>query len=375
MLHYNEIMKPVFKFYFIISFIILLLLLGLIWFFSQESNKDKLQELRRFTVANFEEECNYQKDDLLRFSLALSERDSLKEALLKENQEEAYQLLYDISNKFSTDTGIKKLRLQLISNNLEIFAQNWKNDDEGKELKGFRKDLVELKKNQKSKVAIETGRRLTFKATIPMKRDEQVIGYLEVIQFIDGFVEKLRTQGIELFVLMDKKYIIADSLMKDFPYLKGYVIANENYDRRLKQKSESFSWKVLERLGHYEEEGRFFILKEMLNSEEVVIGKYLMILRKEIFIAYKNSYQDTSIITRFSDKDIDKYIKHLNNLAGSYRTIQDKELLELFPKLYKKDKIFLKESAKGLLQNYSKDELIDIILENAHREEKRGVIR
>lgn len=368
-------MKPIFKFYFIISFIILVFLLGSVWFFTQQSDKDKLQELRRFTVANFEQEFNRQRDNLLTFSLALSEDDSLKESLLKENQQEAYELLYRISNKFVESTGIEKLRLQLITNDLKIFAQNWKSDDEGKELKGFRKDLVELKKKQKAKVGIETGRRLTFKATIPMQFDGENIGYLEVIQFIDEFVEKLAKQGIELIALMDKEYIINDSLMKNFPHLKNYVIANENYDIRLKEKAQSFSWKELESLGHYEHDGRLFMLKKMLNSEKIVIGKYLMILRKNMFIAYKNSYQDTSIITRFSDKDIDNYIKHLDKSSGSYRSIKDRELLEIYPKLYTQDKVFLKESAKGILGEYSKDELIDVILENSHKEEKRGVIR
>jgi len=368
-------MKPLFKIYFIISFIILVLLVGSIWFFNKESERDKLQELRRFTVANFEQEFNRQKSDLLRFAVALSEKNSFKETLLSENQHEAYQVLYDMANKYAKEIGVKKLRLQLITNKLEIFAQNWK-DDKGKELRGFRKDLIALTKHKKSKVGIETGRRLTFKATIPIESKGQYIGYLEVIQFIDELVEKLSQQGIELFVLMDKKHINKDSLMKNFPLLKNYVIANENYDHRLKRKAEAFSWNELERLGHYEYHGRLFMLKDMLNGEQKVIGKYLMILRKNRFIAYKNLYQDTSMITRFSDKDIYNNIRTSENSAESYRNFSDRELIELFPNLYEydTDRLFIQESAKGILETYSKDELIDIILQNSHREEKRGVI-
>jgi hypothetical protein len=370
-------MKSISKFYFTISFIILLLLLGSIWYFSQESDRDKLQELRRFTVANFEQEFNRERDDLLKFSFALSEKSALKEVLENGNQKEAYELLYRISNKYKVDTGIEQLRLQLITNDLKIFAENWKSDNIGKELKGFRKDLIELSKNQKAKVGIETGRRLTFKATIPINSKGNIIGYLEVIQFIDELVVKLRQQGIELFVLMDKEYIIDDSLMKEFPYLKNYVIANENYDNRLKGKAESFSWKKLERLGHYEHNGRLFMLKDMKNGEKNTIGKYLMILRKNMLIAYKSEYQDISIITRFSDKDIDTHVNYSESSAKSYRTFLDREVIEIFPNLYKNDinKAFIKEAAKGILQEYTKAELIDIILENNHKEEKRGVIK
>ncbi len=369
-------MKSIYKIYFVISFSILLLLLSSIYFFTQESEKDKLQELRRFTVAKFEKELNRQKDELLIRALALSKNNALKESLVENNQTQAKELLSNISSTFVTNTVIERLRLQLITKELHIFAQNWKND-EGEELKNFRPDLVELQKNNRVKVGIETGRRLTFKATIPLQVDGEYIGYLEVIQFVDEFVEKLRTQGIELFTLMDKEYIIDDSLMKGFPLLKDYVIANENYDRRLKQKAEAFSWKELERLGQYEDNGRLFILKDMLNNEKTVIGKYLIILRKNMFIAYKDSYQDTSIITRFSDQDIDNYIKDVDNLPRAYRSFKDRELVEILPKLYKKDedREVLRTSAKGILQGYSKDELIDIILENNHKEKKIGVVQ
>ncbi len=368
-------MKPIFKFYFIISFIILLLLLGSIWFFSQESDNDKLQELRRFTVANFEQEFNRERDDLFKFSLALAEKNELKESLLNDNQLEAYELLHEMSNQYINDVGIEKLRLQLITNDLEIFAQNWKSDDiEGKDLNRIRLDLVELKKNPKAKVGIETGRRLTFKATIPIEVDEKNIGYLEVIQFIDEFVKKLRAKGIELFVLMDKKYIMSESLMKKFPRLKNYVIANENYDNGLKQKAESFLWTELENSGYFEDRGRLFILKDMFNGEQKIIGKYLMILRKEMFIAYKDAYQDTSIITRFSDKDIYNYVKKNEKVVASYRNIEDKEVVDLLSLVEGEDKAFVKEYVTGVLREYSKEELIDIVLENSHKEPKRGVI-
>jgi hypothetical protein len=163
--------------------------------------------------------------------------------------------------------------------------------------------------------------------------------------------------------------------MKEFPHLKQYVISNENYNSILKRKAESFSCKELERLSYYEHDETFFMLKEMLNAEDIVIGKYLIILPKNLFLAYKKSYQNVSSITRFSDEDIYNYIKRWENSAGSYRSVEDRELLELLPKLYKKDKVVLKESANIKLQAYEKKELIDIILNNSHKEPKRGTIK
>ena len=362
------------KIYIAISFIVLLLLLGSILFFKQESHKDKLQELRRYAISDFEKVLAYENANLLSFSLALAEDGALKDALLEENQEVGYELLYSISNRFKKNTHIKKLRLQLLNNEFEIFAQNWKKDSVGMPLSWFRSDLKKLKYKKKPKVGIETGRRLTFKATIPMKFGKEYIGYLEVIKFIDDFAEKLHQQSIELFALMKPKYIIKDSLMKGFPHLKGYVIANENYNSKLRTKADSFDWNELKSLGYYKHEEMLFLLSPMYNGEYTQIGEYLIVLPKKKFEEYQKSYQDVSFITRYSDEDIYNFVKRWEHLSGSYRSVKDRELLELLPKLRKQDKVLLTQAAKGILEAYSKEELIDIILKNNHKVNKVGKI-
>ncbi len=368
-------MKSISKIYFIISFIILVLLIGSIIFLKQESNNDKLQELRRYVVADFEKVLAFENANLLSFSLALSEDGALKEALHNEKAEEGYELLYRISERFKKNTHIQHLRLQLLTNDFEIFAQNWKKESAGMPLSWFRSDLDKLTYNKKPKVGIETGRRLTFKATIPIQYGKKYIGYLEVIKFVDEFVEKLRQQGIELFALMNPKYIIENSLMKDFPRLHRYVIANENYNQKIKQKIEHLNWDELKALGYYEYKGDFFLLKPMYNGEYTQIGDYLIVLPHKTFKEYQHAHQDISLITRFSDEDIYNFVKRWENPSGSYKNLKDRELIELLPKLYKKDKVLLTKAAQGVLEGYTKQELIDIILNNSHRIDKRGEIK
>jgi len=50
-------------------------------------------------------------------------------------------------------------------------------------------------------------------------------------------------------------------------------------------------------------------------------------------------------------------------------------IVELLPKLNQEDKQELEVEAKRVLHGYSKDELIDIIMENKHNEKKSGVIQ
>ena len=368
-------MKSISKIYFIISFIILFVLMGSIMFFKQETKSDTLQELRKFVVNDFEKVLAFEKENLLIFALALSEDGALKKTLHNNNLQAGYNLLDSIANKFTSNELMKKLRLQVLTTDFKIFAQNWKQNTTGVSLSSFRTDLQKLKENKIPQVGIEVGRRLTFKATIPIKYGTDYIGYLEVIKFVDEFTEKLRHQGMEVIVLMKPKYLkTKNSLMDKFPRFKGYVIANENYNSQLIDKANSIEWKKLKSLGYYQYGQMLFILKSMVNGEGDELGKYLIVLPKKTFKKYQDGQQNVSMLTRFADEDIYNFVKYWEYPAGSYRDIHDRKLLKLYRDSLIKENSVLKKEIRDRLNSYSQDELIDIILENTHKERKVGVV-
>jgi len=367
-------MRYISKLYLAITFITLFLFSFSILFFAKESRKDKIQEISHILSEEFREELAYENADLLSFSLALSENGALKNALITENEQQAYEILSKITKRFKEYTHIKTLRIQLLDNDFFIFAQSWVNSSVGLPLSWFRDDLDQLKKNKKPKVGMETGRRLTFKSTIPISNGKEYIGYLEVIKFVDEFSSKLHQDGIELFALMHKHYLKQASLMQDFTQLKEYVIANQNYNVKLKERIEFIDWQELQSTGYYYEEKYLYLLEPMYNSKQEEIGKYLIILPPESLKAYQYRYQNISTITRLRDEDVYKVVQSWNNPAGSYQTIKDKELIDILPHLREEDRVLLMEDAKKRLQHYNKEELIDIILESKHKKEKRGVI-
>lgn len=368
-------MKHISKLYLTIIFIVLFALSLSILFFAKESHNDKLQELSRYVIDDFQKGLAYENADLLSFSLALSEDGALKNALTSDDEQHAYEILSGIAKRFKEYTHIKTLRLQVFDNDFFIFAQSWGNASAGMPMWWFRDDLEKLKYNKRPKVGMETGRRLTFKATIPIRSGKEYIGYLEVIKFIDEFSEKLQQQGIELFALMDTKYLEHASLMKEFPFLDKYVIANKNFNQKLKLKADFIEWEVLQNIGYYYKENILYILQPMYNGEGQEIGKYLMVLPPESVAHYKKRHQDISTFTRLTDKDVYKVVKLWENPAGSYKNTKDKSLIEWLPKLHEVDKIDLKKEAKVMLQTYSKDELIDIIIESKHKNKKIGTIK
>ena len=140
-------MKHISKLYLIIIFITLLGLSISIIFFARESQKDKFLDLRHNIIQDFRKFLLYEKENLLSFSLALSENGALKNAIIDDNSQKAYEILSQISQRFKKYTTIKTLRIQIFNNDFFIFAQSWGNSSVGMPIWWFRDDLEKFKYN------------------------------------------------------------------------------------------------------------------------------------------------------------------------------------------------------------------------------------
>ncbi len=358
-----------------VTFSVLMILFISVFFFVKHSKEDRLISLGDAIISSFRAGLDYEMVDLLSLSLALSEDGELKNALTTENETKGYLILSKITERFKKYTHIKTLRIQVLTPDFFIFARSWDEGYEGMPLWWFRDDLDSLKNNIRPKVGMETGRLLTLKATIPMRSGDKVLGYLEVIKFIDEFTLKLRKKGIELFALMDEKYLEQAELMRDFPRFNGYVVSNQNYNQQYMDKIEVLDWESLLLKNYWYEDGILYLYEPMMNGQGKKIGLYLLCIPEDALKKYEKEKQSVSFFTQFSDEDIEKVVDAWKNPHDSFRNEYDKNIVGLLSKLNQEDKFELEIEAKRILQNYSKDELIDIVIENKHNEKKSGIIQ
>jgi hypothetical protein len=356
-------------------FMILVILFASVIFFVQNDKEDRLIKLGDNVISNFRAGLDYEKVDLLSFSMALSEDGELKNALIADDESKGFNILSNISERFKKYTHLKSLRLQVLTPDFFIFARSWNEGFEGMPIWWFRDDLDELSKNNEPKVGMETGRLLTFKATVPIRSGNTILGYLEVIKFVDEFSNKLRERGIELFALMDEKYLEQAELMRDFPQLKNYVVSNQNFNQQILPKINELDWMVFLDKGYMYNDNIFYIYEPMYNGKGKQIGIYVLVIAEDALIKFKNKQESNSFFTQFSDDDIKQVVKAWENPYGSFRKEYDKDLIELLPKLEKKDRLGLELEAKSILRTYSKEELIDMVLENKYKEKKTGEIK
>lgn len=358
-----------------VTFIVLIILFISVFFFVKQSREDRLISLGDTIVSKFRTGLDYEMVDLLSLSLALSEDGELKNALTAEDEAKGYLILSKIPERFNKYTHIKTLRIQVLTPDFFIFARSWDEGYEGMPIWWFRDDLDSLNKNIRPKVGMETGRLLTLKATIPIRSGDKVLGYLEVIKFIDEFALKLRKKGIEIFALMDEKYLEQAELMRDFPIFNGYVVSNQNYNQQYMDKIEMLDWESLLLKNYWYEDNIFYLYEPMINGKGKQIGIYLLCIPEDALKKYEQEKQSVSFFTRFSDEDIENVVDAWKNPHDSFRNEYDKNIVGLLPKLNQEDKFEFEVEAKRVLEKYDKDELIDIIIENKHNEKKSGIIQ
>jgi len=356
-------------------FFILIILFISVFFFVKQSKEDRLISLGDRVVSDFRAGLDYEMVDLLSLSLALSEDGELKNALTAEDESQAYRILSTITERFKKYTHVKTLRIQVLTPDFFIFARSWDEGYEGMPIWWFRDDLALLDKNSHPKVGMETGRLLTLKATIPMRSGDKVLGYLEVIKLIDEFTLKLRKKGIELFTLMDEAYLEQAELMRDFPILNEYVISNQNYNLQYINKIKMLDWESLLLKNYAYKDDILYLHEPMFNSAGKKIGIYLLCVPEDTQKRLEKEYQSVSAFTQFSDEDIKNVVDTWKAPHDSFRNRYDKEIIGVLPKLNQEDKKELEVKAKRVLYDYSKDELIDIILQNKHNEKKTGIVK
>ncbi len=360
-----------------ILIIVLILILGMlliILLISQNIRMNKYEQIADDIITYFRKELDIQKSNALSLAIVLAQNEALKEAMIDDDEEKGYKILSLAISQLQKYTFTKDIRAQAIAKDLTIFARSWDQNFAGMPLEGFREDLFRIKKIKKPKVSIETGRLLTIKATTPIKKGLKVLGYLEIISFFEPLTENLRKKGIETFVLMDDKYLNVATLMRENPLIDDFVVANRNYNFKILLTMKRIDFDKLKYSRLIYQNDNLYIYEPMFNGVGEKIGAFVLVLPKETLNRFLKS-SDISFFLRFNEREFYNIVNIWENPNEQYKSFYEKELISMLSTIPDKDKKYVEEELRDLLKDYSKDELIDIILKREKREKKVGIIK
>jgi len=348
-------------------------LLVLITFFSKKVEDETLYKISDQISSVLHKNLEQEKYNALRFALVLSHNSELIEALDDDDEDLGYMILSDIQSSIKKHTNTL-VRAQVITQELTIFARSWDNSFSGMPLDMYRPDLRYFQKNREPRSAIEVGRRLGFKATVPMYKNKKMLGFVEVLQFFEAPTHFFRNAGIDLFVLMDQRFLDIAILMQNNPVVGEYVVANRFHNSSHLHDLSKINLELLFQQGVLKYKDHYYFMKMMTNGEGEKIGAFVMVMNSEFLDRY-NDEQGLQFLMDFSKDDLYKLEKEDKINEKLFKSKYDKELITLKSLVTNEDKTLYRQEAYDLLNEYSKEELINLMLNYNYQRKIRGEIQ
>ena len=356
-------------FIFIITIMILIII-----YFKYAIKEQKIDYVLDKSVLTLEAQLKIEKMNALKLAISLSKNDGLINALENDDEDLGYEILSDIMNTIKKNTNTV-IRTQVITSDYHIFARSWDDVYTGMPLEDYRTDLKYFETHKTPRASIEIGRMLSIKTTVPVYKDETLIGFVEIISFFDSITDFFKNMGIELYVLMDDKYLDIAVFMQENVSIDKYIVSNRNYNHNNIQMLNNIDFKKLKTNRILHENDKYIFYENMKNGDGKSIGMFVFVLDKKYLQYFKEPKDEVSFfinITRNNLYDItkeDQYKDMLNN------NLDIKSLLSLKDIVAKEDKKKYLEIVQKELDKYTKDELIQIMLEQKIINKVDGRIR
>lgn len=358
-------------------FLLISVLLGVTFLYlKQKTTSQTLDRLSDQLTLSLNKQLQEERETALRYALILSQNDALSDALEQDDEDKGFKILSEGMKSIKTYTNAL-IRSQIITSDYIIFARSWDNSYAGMPLDFHRPDLLYFQTHKKPRAAIEVGRKIGIKATVPIYKQQNMLGFVEVVSFFESTKEYFNRLGIDLYVLMDAKFYATAVFMQGNPAIgKNYILANNKYTQSDLKLLNGIDFKVLKDAHILFSQGKYLFYQPMKNGEGEIVGAFVFALTAKQIGNYSHSQQeDISFLIPLSrDQLYDTMAKEsYGNVV--FQTIYDKELLYMKDTVAPEDREMYRQEAHERLNAYSKEELIGMMLNYKVSKKVQGEIR
>lgn len=360
-----------------IVFLVIMMILGIaLWQLEKKVTSQTLERLSDQLSLALNNQLEKERSTALRYALILSQNTALSDALEQDDEDKGFKILSDgmESIKVHTDSLI---RSQVITSDYIIFARSWDNSYAGMPLDFHRPDLLYFQTHKNPRSAIEVGRKLGVKATVPIYHEERMNGFVEVVSFFESTQEYFDRLGVNLYILMDERFYETAVFMQDNPAIgKNFILANPKYTQSDLKLLGGIDFNTLKHSRVIFSGGRYLFYEPMKNGEGETIGAFIFSLSPKQIKAYAHSdEEDISFLIHLSRNELYDVMvkKSLDNAL--FQSVYDKDLLYLKDTVAPEDRELFLQEAHERLENYSKEELIGIMLDYKVNKKIEGEIR
>ena len=359
----------------IIPFIIIISILFIgVFYFKNEVKEQKINTIMDQLTSTLDSQLHLHQMDDLKMALFLSNNEGLVNALENDNEDLGYKILSTITKTIKANTNID-IRAQIITNEYNIFARSWDDIYAGMPIGDYRTDLEYFKQHSTARTSLEVGRRLGIKATVPIYKDGVFLGFIEVISFFKSLTNFFSSIGVDLYVLLDVEHADSAIFMMDNLTISDYIVSNRNYNHKHIQSLNSIDFKELQKSQILYLDGKYFFYKGMYNGNHDLIGAFALVLPQRYLEYFQNPEDDISFLINITRSTLYDIVKEEHYSKNVYNKHDAKSMIYLQDVITKEDKAIYFDEAYNKFDAYTKDELIQILLDKKIVKKIEGKIK
>ncbi|QSZ41160.1 hypothetical protein GJV85_03210 [Sulfurimonas aquatica] len=286
---------------YLVLLLIVLVLLSL--YFNLQKKEEYVNNVHTVLINLLNKQIEREKAEAFNFAFALSQNETLQSAIKTNDSIKGYEILKQHMNALEIFSG-SKMRAQILTKEYVIFARSWDNSDAGLNVKKFRPDLQEIKISKNPHLSFEAARRLVLIASIPIVRNGEVVGFIEVIHRFNSLEEYFLNYDISMIALLNSKYKNQAVLLNNNPVIENMIIANNgaNVEHIAYLKKTGIS-KLLNQ-GQLEGKNHFYFSRAILNSNGDNIGYFILIISKQKLELFSAFERELNAFFTYARKDL-----------------------------------------------------------------------
>lgn len=192
---------------------------------------EKYLQISKNMTTTLESLINEKQDAILQISLAMSEDQKIKNALL--NKDRLSLNLEEFSLKLKNNTNLKNIWFQIVDAEGRSFYRSF-SDKTGDSLIEARSDIEKMIKDPQIISSISTGKfALSLKTMVPIYDGDIFIGMFETLGRFNSIIDKMQENRAHTIILVDKSYKEQLVYVDSSKFIQDYFVVNDKPDEKL----------------------------------------------------------------------------------------------------------------------------------------------
>jgi methyl-accepting chemotaxis protein len=256
--------------------------LGLVAFFvlhklSSSITEDDLSSLRIDLVQSAKERVESTYGTGFVQAMFVAKNKTIQNALETQNDIDAKnELDNEIVPFFKNILKNDDVKIHIHTSDIRSFIRSW-SDKRGDDLSSFRETIHGVKRTKEPVSAVEIGKGgMEIRSIVPIIKNNSYLGSVELLQNFDAIVKNFENSGDELLVLMDKQFIISDSLASENIQFEKYIINQKNINSKFLNDAKSLDMTALQEKKFLRTDSYFYTFLPITDFRGKSVGMFLI---------------------------------------------------------------------------------------------------